>query len=43
MTTDNRYLLVVTVDFEKAIVFIKRVGTQVAYDRINDRKVQRGN
>lgn len=35
----NAYRLVVSVDFEKAIVWIKRIGTHRDYDRIDVRKV----
>lgn len=38
----NSYRLVATMDFEKAIVFIKRVGTHADYDRIDVRTVQYG-
>ena len=38
----NSYRLVVAVDFEKAIVFIKWIGTHADYDRIDVRTVQRG-
>lgn len=38
----NSYRLVVAVDFEKAIVFIKWIGTHADYDRIDVRRVQRG-
>ena len=36
----NDYRLVVAVDFEKGIVWIKWVGTHRDYDRIDVRKVQ---
>lgn len=36
----NDYRLVVAVDFEKAIVWIKWIGTHKAYDRIDVTKVQ---
>lgn len=39
----NDYRLVVAVDFEKAIVWIKWIGTHKAYDRIDVTKVQHGN
>lgn len=35
----NDYRLVVAVDFEKAIVWIKWIGTHQAYDRIDVTKV----
>ena len=35
----NAYRLVVAVDFEKGIVWIKWVGTHKEYDRINVREV----
>jgi len=35
----NDYRLVVSVDFEKGIVWIKWLGTHRAYDRIDVRKV----
>ena len=35
----NDYRLVVAVDFEKAIVWIKWIGTHKAYDRIDVAKV----
>jgi mRNA interferase HigB len=38
----NSYRLVVAVDFEKAIVFIKWIGTHADYDRIDVRTVQHG-
>jgi mRNA interferase HigB len=38
----NNYRLVVAVDFEKAIVFIKWIGTHAAYDRIDVRTVRYG-
>jgi mRNA interferase HigB len=38
----NDYRLVVSVDFDKAIVWIKWVGTHKAYDRIDVAKVQHG-
>jgi len=38
----NSYRLVVAVDFEKAIVFIKWIGTHAAYDRIDVRTVRHG-
>lgn len=38
----NAYRLVVAVDFEKAIVWIKWIGSHEAYDRIDVRKVQHG-
>jgi len=36
----NDYRLVVAVDFEKGIVWIKWLGTHRAYDRINAAEVQ---
>ena len=36
----NDYRLVVAVDFEKVIVWIKWLGTHRAYDRINAAEVQ---
>lgn len=38
----NSYRLVVAVDFEKAIVFIKWIGTHADYDRIDVRTVEHG-
>ena len=38
----NSYRLVVAVDFEKAIVFIKWIGTHADYDKIDVRTVQHG-
>jgi mRNA interferase HigB len=38
----NDYRLVVAVDFEKGIVWIKWVGTHKAYDRIDVTKVTHG-
>ena len=38
----NAYRLVVAVDFEKSIVWIKWIGTHRAYDRIDVRKVEHG-
>ena len=38
----NGYRLVVAVDFEKAIVWIKWVGTHKDYDEIDVREVQHG-
>ena len=38
----NSYRLVVAVDFEKAIVFSKWIGTHADYDRIDVRTVQYG-
>jgi mRNA interferase HigB len=38
----SSYRLVVAVDFEKAIVFIKWIGTLADYDQIDVRTVQRG-
>src|SRR3954468_11702425 len=39
----NDYRLVVAVDFEKAIIWIKWIGTHKAYDRIDVTKVQHEN
>jgi mRNA interferase HigB len=36
----NDYRLVVSVDFEKAVVWIKWIGTHADYDRIDVREVQ---
>ena len=38
----NGYRLVVSVDFEKAIVWIKWLGTHRDYDRIDVREVEHG-
>ena len=38
----NDYRLVVAVDFEKGIVWIKWIGTHRAYDRIDVTKVKHG-
>jgi mRNA interferase HigB len=38
----NSYRLVVAIDFEKAIVFIKWIGTHADYDKIDIRTVQHG-
>jgi len=38
----NSYRLVVSVDFEKQIVWIKWLGTHKAYDRIDVKKVKHG-
>ncbi|MGK9234474.1 type II toxin-antitoxin system HigB family toxin [Inquilinus limosus] len=38
----NDYRLVVSVDFEKAIVWIKWIGTHKAYDQIDVVEVQHG-
>lgn len=38
----NSYRLVVAVDFGKAIVWIKWLGTHAAYDRIDVKEVQHG-
>ena len=38
----NSYRLVVAVDFEKAIGFIKWIGTHADYDRIDVRTVEHG-
>ena len=39
----NDYRLVVAVDFEKAIVWIKWIGTHKAYDKIDVTKVRHDN
>lgn len=39
----NDYRLVVAVDFEKAIVWIKWIGTHKAYDKIDVTVVRHGN
>jgi mRNA interferase HigB len=38
----NDYRLVIAVDFDKAIVWIKWLGTHGAYDKIDVRKVDHG-
>ena len=38
----NDYRLVVSVDFEKRIVWIKWIGTHKQYDRISAREVEHG-
>jgi len=38
----NAYRLVVAVDFEKAIIWIKWIGTHKDYDRLDVRKVEYG-
>jgi mRNA interferase HigB len=38
----NDYRLVVSVDFEKAIVWIKWIGTHKSYDRIDVTEVEHG-
>lgn len=38
----NDYRLIVAVDFEKGIVWIKWIGTHKAYDRIDVTEVQHG-
>lgn len=38
----NDYRLVVSVDFEKSIVWIKWIGTHKAYDRIDVTEVENG-
>jgi mRNA interferase HigB len=38
----NDYRLVVAVDFEKAIVWIKWVGTRKDYDRIDAKEIEHG-
>jgi mRNA interferase HigB len=39
----NDYRLVVAVEFEKAIVWIKWIGTHKTYDRIDAKVVEHGN
>src|SRR5712692_4479527 len=39
----NDHRLVVTVDFEKGIVWIKWIGTHKAYDKIDVTEVRHGN
>ena len=39
----NDYRLVVAVDFEKAIIWIKWIGTHKAYDKIDVTKVRHDN
>ena len=39
----NDYRLVVSVDFGRAIVWIKWIGTHKEYDRINVKEVEHGN
>ena len=36
----NDYRLVIAVDFEKSIVWIKWIGTNKAYDQINVREIE---
>ena len=38
----NDYRLVVAIDFEKSIVWIKWIGTHKDYDKINVKEVQHG-
>lgn len=38
----NSYRLVVSADFEKAIVWIKWIGTHKAYDKIDVKEVRHG-
>jgi len=38
----NAYRLVVAVDFEKGIVWIKWIGTHTDYDRVDVKKVEHG-
>ncbi|MBN9149761.1 MULTISPECIES: type II toxin-antitoxin system HigB family toxin [unclassified Nitrobacter] len=38
----NDYRLVMSVDFEKSIVWIKWIGTHKAYDRIDVKEVKHG-
>jgi mRNA interferase HigB len=38
----NDYRLVVAIDFEKSVVWIKWVGTHKEYDKINVKEVQYG-
>lgn len=39
----NDYRLIVSVDFEKSIVWIKWIGTHKAYDKIDVTEVKHGN
>jgi len=39
----NSYRLVVAVNFERSIVFVKWIGTHADYDKIDVRTVQYGN
>ena len=39
----NDYRLVVSVDFEKGIVWIKWIGTHKAYDKVDVTEVKHGN
>ncbi len=39
----NDYRLIVAVDYQRKIVFIKWLGTHSVYDKIDARKVQYGN
>lgn len=39
----NDYRLVVSIDFEKGIVWIKWIGTHKAYDRIDVTEIEHGN
>ena len=39
----NDYRLVVAIDYEKFIIWIKWIGTHAEYDRIDVRKVRHGN
>jgi mRNA interferase HigB len=38
----NSYRLVVAVDYERSIIFIKWIGTHAQYDKIDVRKVKYG-
>jgi len=38
----NDYRLVVAIDFEKSIVWVKWIGTHKDYDKINVKEVQHG-
>ncbi len=38
----NAYRLVVAVDFEKGIVWIKWIGTHKAYDKIDVKEIEHG-
>lgn len=39
----NDYRLVVAIDYEKHLVWIKRIGTHKAYDRIDVTEIDHGN